>query len=428
MELNAKEEFRVCVKCGKHNLEGDSLSQVGARFGRSTVNQEALQRLIECASKLNSNVLLSELCKKREAGEKVYIHSSCRTEVRNQSKSNKRSQPSVEAPSARKRLTRSEQVNFNFKEQCFYCGNKCINDIRHPERNTFIEVRTKSTKIHHATLNLCKERKDFLSKTIEARILNINDLVAAEARYHIFCRAKFERPVTTSSSGRPTSTEKLTVFNAACMKLEEDIDLYTVSEFYDMMQTLGEETYSLRMTGNKLKEKYGDSMQLLSRQGKSNLIVLDRFRDILCENWYNTKKTNVEDEKVRVITAAAKLLSDCIKNFDHDIKNYPLMEDVIDKENTCVPSLLKIFIKELIPAPTKQTSISQALFSAVRPRSIMPLQLGVAVTIDNVLSSKWLNVLLAKLGFASSYDEVCLFSVIFNKVKLLIEIFNLFQT
>ena len=53
---------------------------------------------------------------------------------------------------------------------------------------------------------------------------------------------------------------------------------------------------------------------------------------------------------------------------------YPLLEDVVEKENTCIPLLLKIFIKELIPVLLKQTSISEALFSAVRPQSIMPMQ------------------------------------------------------
>ena len=408
--MDLKNESSVCALCGKMKLEGDSLSQVGARFGRNVDNQGALGKLIECALKLDLNVLVNELNKKQETGEKVFIHSSCRTKLRNQSKLIKRSQASMETPIERKRSTRSEQIFFNFKEQCFYCGNMCTLDSRHPERNNFIEVRTKSSKIYHATLELCNERNDFLSKTVKARLLNINDLVAVEARYHIYCRAKFEKPITTSSCGRPTSTEKLTVFNAACIKLEEDIDLYTVSEFYEMMQTLGEEIYSLKMTQNKLKEKYGDSMQLVSRQGKSNVIILDRFRHILCENWYTRKKHNAEDEKIRVITAAAKLLSDCIKNFDHDVKTYPLIEDVTNNENTCIPLLLKVFIRELIPVPLKQTSISQALFSAVRPQSIMPMQLGVAVTVDNVLSSKWLNVLLAKLGFASSYDEVCLLS------------------
>ena len=119
--MDLKNKSSVCIKCGKIKLEGDSLSQVGARFGRNVVNQEALKKLIECALKLDLNVLVCELYKKQETGEKVYIHSSCRTELRNQSKSIKNSQASVETPIEKKRSTRSEQVIFDFKEQCFYC-------------------------------------------------------------------------------------------------------------------------------------------------------------------------------------------------------------------------------------------------------------------------------------------------------------------
>ena len=63
-------------------------------------------------------------CIKNKRQEKVYIHSLCRTELRNQSKSIKRTQALMETPIERKRSTRSEQVIFNFKEQCIYCGNK----------------------------------------------------------------------------------------------------------------------------------------------------------------------------------------------------------------------------------------------------------------------------------------------------------------
>ena len=34
----------------------------------------------------------------------------------------------------------------------------------------------------------------------------------------------------------------------------------------------------------KLKERYGDSMRLVTRDGKSNIIVLDRVSDILSKN------------------------------------------------------------------------------------------------------------------------------------------------
>jgi len=54
-------------------------------------------------------------------------------------------------------------------------------------------------------------------------------------------------------------------------------------------------------------------------------------------------------------------------------------------------------------------TISEAIFSATRTRSAMPLQLGLAVAVDNQLASKWLNSLLSRLGFAVSYDEVIRF-------------------
>ena len=47
----------------------------------------------------------------------------------------------------------------------------------------------------------------------------------------------------------------------------------------------------------------------------------------------------------------------------------------------------------------KQESIAQALFSATRPRSIMPLQFALAVATDSRIGSKWMNNLLFKLGF-----------------------------
>ena len=74
-----------------------------------------------------------------------------------------------------------------------------------------------------------------------------------------------------------------------------------------------------------------------------------------------------------------------------------------------MPKLLKIFSSELITSSLRQMTISEAIFSATRTRSVMPLQLGLAVAVDNQLASKWLNSLLSRLGFAVSYDEVIRF-------------------
>ena len=85
--------------------------------------------------------------------------------------------------------------------------------------------------------------------------------------------------------GRLVSTEKVMISNKVCENLEEEyIDLYTVSELHN-----------------------------ITRDGKSNIILLDRVADILSERWYNERKTNIFDESERVIRTVAKLLKEAIK-------------------------------------------------------------------------------------------------------------------
>ena len=54
----------------------------------------------------------------------------------------------------------------------------------------------------------------------------------------------------------------------------------------------------------------------------------------------------------------------------------------------------------------KQNSLLQAVFAASKPRTVLSLLFGVAVAANNQMSSKWLNSVLYKYGFAVSYDEV----------------------
>ena len=54
------------------------------------------------------------------------------------------------------------------------------------------------------------------------------------------------------------------------------------------------------MTQVRLKDKYGESMRLVTRDGKSNIILLDRTGDILCEKWYQERKSDLIDERERI--------------------------------------------------------------------------------------------------------------------------------
>ena len=71
------------------------------------------------------------------------------------------------------------------------------------------------------------------------------------------------------------------LFEKACESLEDDIELYTVAEY---------NIYSPKMTQIKLKERYGDSMYLVTRDGKSNTVVLDIISGILSEKWYKKQR------------------------------------------------------------------------------------------------------------------------------------------
>ena len=160
-------------------------------------------------------------------------------------------------------------------------------------------------------MNICKIRKADLAKRIELRLLSINDLVDAEAGYHVRYRKNFENPFSVSTPGRLVKRDKQENFEKACIAMENDMELYTVLEFHKLMPEIEKESetevYSVRMTHSKLKGQYSDALMLVTRQGRSNIILLDKIKIILCKNWYVLKKSNMKEESERVVKAAAQL-------------------------------------------------------------------------------------------------------------------------
>ena len=143
-------------------------------------------------------------------------------------------------------------MGFNFKPQCFYCTEECVFDKKHPDRNKFENVRTKDSALFTSTLEICCQRNDKYSK---------------------------------STPGRPTSEGKMISFLAMCLKLENEMDLYTLTEFHEAMKKLGKEVYSVKVTKNKLFEKYGSSIRFVNRRNRSD-IILENLRYVKLYNTY----------------------------------------------------------------------------------------------------------------------------------------------
>ena len=166
-----------------------------------------MDTIIDQTKKLHRENLLTILKRNKFSKIKTYINKTCRKTLRN----NLPKRSSTDQEANKHQTTRTEYGeygNFDFKTQCFYYGNLCFFESKHPDLKNFEVVRTKLTKIHSVTIDICKTRDDLVPKTIESRLLNVNDLVAAEARYHVPHRTSFENSVPNfEKKGRPTSTQ-----------------------------------------------------------------------------------------------------------------------------------------------------------------------------------------------------------------------------
>ena len=183
------------------------------------------------------------------------------------------------------------------------------------------------------------------------------------------------------------------------------MNLCTVSEFHALMSKSGDDVYTPRMVKMKLKQKYKECVKFATRDGKSDIILLDRTTKILSEDWYNTRKANLDNESVQLVQTAATLIKDAMRNHELESNVYLSMDDIA-KGNNLIPDLLETFVNRLIKSPVNQMSISQAIVAAARSRRIMPLLFGLAISTDNLIGSKWLKNILSKMGLAVSYGEV----------------------
>ena len=94
-----------------------------------------MDTIINQAKKLHMENIVTILETNKLSKMKTYIHKTCWKTQRNNSQ--KRLSSSTDQEVSKHRRTRSEYFNFHFKTQCFYCGNLCIFDPKHPDHKNF---------------------------------------------------------------------------------------------------------------------------------------------------------------------------------------------------------------------------------------------------------------------------------------------------
>lgn len=94
----------------------------------------------------------------------------------------------VEEPLSTSRSLRSANFTFEFSKDCFFCGTSISNESKRKCSDIF-EVTTLELK--ETILGICDNRKDDWANAVRARIYNVHDLPAADAKYHQMCSVNF---------------------------------------------------------------------------------------------------------------------------------------------------------------------------------------------------------------------------------------------
>ncbi|KAK6179512.1 hypothetical protein SNE40_011847 [Patella caerulea] len=241
-------------------------------------------------------------------------------------------------------------------------------------------------------------------------------LVAVEARYHYSCYKDFTRPRRErkqGSSNRPTDEAKNEYFAMLCQWLDKDGDaeIFSVDELWEKMCDLAAtiDVYSKKWLKSLLKERYGEHIFFANIGGSRKEAVCFRIMAsyIVNEQWYSERSGDSVTEKKRIMTAAAKLVREEIRERNYNKDKYPddgAIRDFSKMSDFIVPSL-KIFLDVLLNRELWKVALGQALIQSV----IAPLLFGLGVELDHIFVSNRVVSQLYSLGVCISADEVALF-------------------
>lgn len=407
-----------CIIC-KQSIQSRSVVTIGVK-GSATINESSVLRRDnivaepgqhvhqECRMNyVNPNVIKRDLKRKTE-GHEVNVNSMVV-------------------------IRRSQDVPFDYGKSCLFCGQP---DLFSGKKKEFELVKVRTKQFQESILNVCCERKDSWSDTVLAKIEFVQDLFAADAVYHQSCSINFrtnkgipeqvrkrmlkdsEPESSKRPRGRPEDTETSEAFNYVVRYFESnDNEQITVKKLVDVMEgklkNSGCAAYSAVYMKKKLKEHYNDRIIITEIQGMPNVVTMRTTATRILSDFNKIPKmTNDDENKLRLVTAAANLIKNDIKCIENTRATYPSVDEMASV-GSCVeylPESLRLFLRTLVVGLDKDCKIAalgQAIMQAARPRMITaPLQIGLATQMHHHFGSKFLIQTLHGLGFCSSYDEV----------------------
>ena len=238
--------------------------------------------------------------------------------------------------------TRSASKPFEWLSDCLFCGSVC--DGKHES-----VCKVSTLELRKNILDVCHDHPAEADLAdITFRVQNCIDLVAVDAVYHTECMTNFflkhkkvnpeepadeKRPLGYNSSfvseerrtpGRPENSVTSEAFLKTCEWLESLTEPKSVAEFEEYMSKLVDEKdmCTRKWIKKKLEMKYGKSITFSSDGYRDIISLKDMTEQIINDRWYAEKKTDVTEEKYRIIKAAAKLIQTEIREMKFDKSHF----------------------------------------------------------------------------------------------------------
>lgn len=274
----------------------------------------------------------------------ISLHSACQKRYNNP----KLIKAAVERGDHEVRPSRPTRTTsqFDFRENCLLCGEPITDDfivkqrkLPPSKRNKVISIECMQTASN--VLKAAEKRGDEWGQKIIDRLPPDSDLPALDARYHLFCQRKLYRPIekggTRGGCTDPSIGEEMEKVFAFLEGNSEECQFF-LSELVE--QVGGERKIDPRTFKHHLREHYGDDISIVESSSSKKTVVCfkNTHYKILSDAWYGRKLSDPQEERIRIITAAADIVREDIRSQVYNLAEYPPSHDFLQDTTSDIPA------------------------------------------------------------------------------------------
>jgi len=135
--------------------------------------------------------------------------------------------------------------------------------------------------------------------------------------------------------------------------------------------------------------------------------------------WYESKKSDMKEERLRIVETAATIIREDIRSIPYDLEYFPLPNQFLTNVETDVPKTLTVFLSKDFgknkKSPknnheNKYIALANRIISCCSPRSFnSTILLSLGLYLHRNIGTKRAVDIFSSFGFCASYNEVYVF-------------------